>query len=71
MSTTPSIQLSEWQSHHDKYVHVVDTNDDASMGGIYVAYVDDEHVDNHEYDTNTDDHDSNNDLYDDLSMIYR
>ena len=54
------------------------------MDEVYVAYVDDEHVDNHDYDDNTDDdHDSNNDIYglismihrwyfiDDLSMIYR
>ena len=35
---------------------------------IYVTYVDDEHVDNHDYDDNTDDdHDNNNDI----SMIYR
>ena len=38
------------------------------MGEIYVTYVDDEHVDNHDYDDNTDDdHDNNNDI----SMIYR
>ena len=51
---------------------VVDTNDDASLNEIYVAYVDDEHVDNHDYDDNTDDeHDSNKKIYDDISMIYR
>ena len=34
------------------------------MDEIYVTYVDDEHVDNHDYDDNTDDdHDNNNDLY--------
>ena len=34
------------------------------MEAIYVTYVDDEHVDNHDYDDNTDDdHDNNNDLY--------
>ena len=34
------------------------------MDEIYVTYVDDEHVNNHEYDDNTDDdHDKNNDLY--------
>ena len=34
------------------------------MDEIYVTYVDDEHVDNHVYDDNTDDdHDNNNDLY--------
>ena len=33
------------------------------MDEIYVTYVDDEHVDNHDYDGNTDDdHDSNNDI---------
>ena len=33
------------------------------MDEIYVTYVDDEHVDNHGYDDNTDvDHDSNNDI---------
>ena len=42
------------------------------MDEIYVTYVDDEHVDNHDHDDNTDDeHDSNNDIYDDISMIYR
>ena len=54
------------------WVHVVDTNDDASMDEIYVTSFDDEHVDNHDYDDNTDvDHDNNYDIYDDLSMIYR
>ena len=34
------------------------------MDKTYVAYVDDERVDNHDYDDNTDDdHDNNNDLY--------
>ena len=33
------------------------------MDEIYVTYVDDEHVDNHDYYDNTDDdHDSNNDI---------
>ena len=33
------------------------------MDEIYVTYVDDEHVDNHDYDNNTDDdHDTNNDV---------
>ena len=42
------------------------------MDDFYVAYVADEHVDNHDYNDNTDDdHDNNNDIYDDLSMIYR
>ena len=42
------------------------------MDKIYVTYVDNEHVDNHVYDDNTDDdHDNNCDIYDDLSMIYR
>ena len=42
------------------------------MDEIYVIYVDDEHVDNHDYDANTDDdHDNNNDIYDDILMIYR
>ena len=44
------------------------TYDDLSMDEIYVTYVDDEHVDNHDYDDNTDDdHDNNNDI----SMRYR
>ena len=34
---------------------IVDANDDASMDGNYVTYVDDEHVDTHDYDYNTDD----------------
>ena len=43
---------------------MVDTSDDASMDEIYVTYVDDEHVDNHDYDDTTDDdHDKNNDIY--------
>ena len=47
-------------------------NDDATMDEISVAYVDDEHVDKHDYDDNTDDdHDSNNDIYGLISMIYR
>ena len=34
------------------------------MDEIYVTYVDDEHVDNHDYDDTTDDdHDYNKDLY--------
>ena len=34
------------------------------MDENYVTYVDGEHVDNHDYDDNTDDdHDNNNDLY--------
>ena len=42
------------------------------MDEIYVTYVDDEHVDNHDYDDNTDDdHDNNNDIYGHISMIYR
>ena len=43
------------------------------MDEIYVTYVDDERVDNHEYDDdNTDDyHDSNNHIYGHISMIYR
>ena len=41
------------------------------MDEIYVTYVD-EHVVNQDYDENTDDdHDSNNDIHDDLSMICR
>ena len=32
------------------------------MDEIYVTYVDDEHVDNHDYDNTDDDHDSNNDI---------
>ena len=38
------------------------------MDEIYVTYVDDEHVDNHDYDDNTDDDHGNNN---DISMIYR
>ena len=34
------------------------------MDEIYVTYVGDEHVDNHDYDDTTDDdHDNNNDIY--------
>ena len=39
----------------DSYIVVVDKDDDASMDEIYVTYVDDEHVDNHDYDDTTDD----------------
>ena len=61
--------LSEWICHYNNYIDVVvDTNDNAFMDEVYVTYVDDEHVDNHDYDDNTDDyHDNNNDI----SMIYR
>ena len=38
------------------------------MDEVYVTYVDDEHVDNHDYDDNTDDDLDNNN---DISMIYR
>ena len=42
------------------------------MDEIYVTYVDDEHVDNHDYDDTTDDdHDNKNDIYGHISMIYR
>ena len=42
------------------------------MDELYVTYVDDEHVDNHEYDDNTDDeHDNDYNIYYDISMIYR
>ena len=42
------------------------------MDEDYVTYVDDEHVDNHDYDDTTDDdHDNNNDIYGHVSMIYR
>ena len=42
------------------------------MDEIYVTYVDDENVNNHDYDDNTeDDHDNNYAIYDDISMIYR
>ena len=42
------------------------------MDEIYVTYVDDEHVDNHDYDDNTDeDRDNNNDTNGHISMIYR
>ena len=34
------------------------------MDEVYATYVDDEHVDNHDYDDTTDDdHDNNNDIY--------
>ena len=49
-------QLSYWFCHYNYLdVVVVDTHDDASMDGTYVAYFDDEHVDNHEFDNKTDD----------------
>ena len=42
------------------------------MDESYVTYVDDEHVDNHDYDETTDDdHDKSNDIYGHVSMIYR
>ena len=42
------------------------------MDEIYVTYVDDEHVDNYDYDDTTDDdHDNKNDIYGHISMIYR
>ena len=41
------------------------------MDEFYVTYVDDEHVDNHDCDDNTDDHNNNNEIYGHISMIYR
>ena len=42
------------------------------MYEIYVTYVDDEHVDYHDYDVNADDdHDNNNDINSHISMLYR
>ena len=53
-------------------MNVVGTSDDASVDEVHVTYVDDKHVDNHDYDDNTyADHDSNNDINDHISMIYR
>ena len=75
--STAFTYLSYWLCHYSKYIDaVVDTNDDTSMDEIYVAFVEDEHVDNHDYDDSTDDdYDSKNDIYDDilnnLFMIYR
>ena len=67
------MHLAKCPRHYNNYIYVVvDINDDASMDEICVAYVDDEHYDNHGYDYNTDDdHDNDNDIYDDISMIYR
>ena len=40
------------------------------MDEIYVTYVDDEHVDNHDYDDTTDDdHDNNNDICGHIATI--
>ena len=42
------------------------------MDEVYVVYVDDEHVDNHEYDDNTgDDYGNNKDINGHISMNYR
>ena len=41
------------------------------MDEIYVTYVDDEHVDNHDYDDNTDDDLAITNLYAHISMICR
>ncbi len=42
------------------------------MDKFYVTYVDGEHVENHDYDDNTDDdHDNTHDIYGNISMIYR
>ena len=42
------------------------------MDEIYVTYVDDEHIDNHDYDgTTDDDHDNSNHIYGHVPMIYR
>ena len=42
------------------------------MDEIYATYVDDEHVDNHDYDDTTDDdHDNNNDINGHISIRYR
>ena len=41
------------------------------MDGIDVTYLDDEHVDKHDYDAYTDGgHENNNDIYVHISMIY-
>ena len=64
MVSTTFTYLSEWLCHYNNYIDVVDTNGDASMDEIYVVYVDDEHVHNHDYDDNTnDDHGNNNSIY--------
>ena len=70
--STTFTYLSEWLCHYNNNIDVaVDTNDDASMDEISVTYVDDERVDNHDYDDNTDDeHDNNYDIYDDRAIIY-
>ena len=42
------------------------------MDELYVTYVDDEHVEHHGYDDDTeDDLDNNNDIYGHISMICR
>ena len=72
MSTTYTY-LSQWLCHYNNYIDVdVDTNDDASMDEFYVTYVDDKHVDNHDFADNTDDdHDNNYDIYGHISIFYR
>ena len=54
--STTCTYLAEWLCHYNNYIDVVvDINDDATMAELYVAYVDDEHVDNRDYDDNVND----------------
>ena len=43
------------QSHCDSHVDIVDINHVADMDETYGTYVDDEYVDNHDNDDDTDD----------------
>ena len=65
LAPTTLTYVSEWLWLYNNYIDaVVDTNDDTSMDENYVTYVDDEHVDNHGHDDNTDDdHDNHKDIY--------
>ena len=47
--------LSEWRSHYDNNVDIVDLIHVADMDETYGTSVDDEYVDNHDYDDDTDD----------------
>ena len=71
--STKYTYLSEWLCQYNIYIDVVvDNNDDASMDEICVTYLDEECVDDHDCEDNTDDdHDSNNHTYGHISMIYR
>ena len=55
MRSSTSTLLSEWLCHYHTHLHIVDIIHVADMDETYGTYVDDEYVDNHDYDDDTDD----------------